>query len=71
VNNVNELRTELSAIFQAVKNDTMEVKKASELANIAGKMISSAKAQIEYYAMRKEKPKIAFLSTRGNSDESV
>lgn len=29
--------------------------------NVAGKMIGSAKVQVEYYAMRKEAPTIAFL----------
>ena len=69
--NVNELRLELSATFEAVKNGSMEVKRAAELSNIAGKMIASAKVQLEYYGMRKERPKIAFLSTPGNSDENV
>jgi hypothetical protein len=34
---------------------------AAELANLAGKMIGSAKVQVEYYALRKESPEIAFL----------
>ena len=69
--NVSELRSELAATFESVKNGSMEVKRAAELSNIAGKMIASAKVQIEYYQMRKERPKIAFLSTSGNSDEQV
>jgi hypothetical protein len=35
-----------------------------ELANIAGKMISSAKVQVEYYALRKEAPSISFLTAK-------
>lgn len=34
-----------------------------ELANVAGKMINSAKVQIEYYALRKETPEVAFLKS--------
>jgi len=34
---------------------------AAELANLAGKMIGSAKVQVEYYALRKEAPTIEFL----------
>jgi hypothetical protein len=36
-------------------------KEAGELANVAGKMINSAKVQLEYYALRKETPTIDFL----------
>jgi len=39
----------------------MTPQKAAEFANIAGKMINSAKVQIEYYALCKEKPEITFL----------
>ena len=34
---------------------------AAELANLAGKMIGSAKVQVEFYALRKEMPDIKFL----------
>lgn len=60
--NATELRAQLADLFQKVKEGEVEVKAASELANIAGKMISSAKAQVEYYALRKESPIIDFLS---------
>jgi hypothetical protein len=59
--NVDELRKQLAETFACLKNGTVSHKDASELANIAGKMISSAKVQVEYYGMRKESPKIAFL----------
>jgi hypothetical protein len=42
-------------------------KEAGELANVAGKMINSAKIQLEYYALRKETPSIPFL--KGENDE--
>jgi hypothetical protein len=60
---INEMRTELSDVFVGVRNGTISTKKAAELANIAGKMISSAKVQIEYYALRKEAPVIKFLQS--------
>jgi hypothetical protein len=60
--NVNELRDNLSTIFEELHKGTIEVKTAAELANIAGKMINSAKAQLDYHAMRKDtKTKITFL----------
>jgi hypothetical protein len=59
---INELRDNLSTIFEELHNGTIEVKTAAELANIAGKMINSAKAQLDYHAMRKDTTtKITFL----------
>ena len=68
--NVNELRNELSLAFDSLMNGTIKPGHASELANIAGKMISSAKVQVDYYALRGEKPRIAFL-TSSDPDESA
>jgi len=59
--NATELRDRLSKVFVDLEAGSCEIKTASELANIAGKMISSAKAQVEYYALRKESPNITFL----------
>lgn len=59
--NVDELRENLSQVFLDLKGGAIGASEASELANIAGKMINSAKAQIEYYALRKEAPNIEFL----------
>lgn len=63
MNNVNELRVELSAVFSDLRNGKIKYTSASELANIAGKMINSAKVELEYYVVRKEIPNIAFLSS--------
>jgi hypothetical protein len=41
----------------------LKPKEAGELANVAGKMINSAKVQLEYYALRKETPSIKFLES--------
>jgi hypothetical protein len=59
--NVSELRNELSGVFQSLKNGDMEHKVASQLANLAGKMISSAKAPLDYHNAQKKTPKIPFL----------
>ena len=59
--NANELRAALSKVFTDLQNGDIQAKDASELANIAGKMINSAKVQVEYYALRKESPEISFL----------
>jgi hypothetical protein len=64
INNVQELRDNLADVFQRLKSGEMEVKTVAELTNVAGKMIQSAKVQIEYYALRKESPTIAFLASK-------
>jgi len=60
--NCEELRKELASVFEKLRNGEIKPKEAAELANLAGKMISSAKVQVEYYALRKEAPTIAFLN---------
>jgi len=61
---VEELRDQLAEVFQKLRAGEMKPNEASELANLAGKMISSAKVQVEYYALRKESPKISFLDSK-------
>ena len=61
--NCDELRTELALVFERLKAGEIKPGEAAEMANIAGKMINSAKAQIEYYALRKVPPRIRFLET--------
>jgi len=67
VKNAEELRNELAQVFAQLKSGEIKPSEAAELANLAGKMINSAKAQIEYYTLRKESPTIAWLETA--SDE--
>ena len=59
--NAEELRDELAQTFAQLKAGEIKPSEAAELANLAGKMISSAKVQVEYFALRKEAPTIAFL----------
>lgn len=59
--NVTTLRDELAEVFDQLKAGAIKPKEAGELANVAGKMINSAKVQLEYYALRKETPVIEFL----------
>lgn len=61
--NCDELRAELSLTFAKLKAGEIKPSEAAELANIAGKMIGSAKVQVEYYALRNESPTIAFLQS--------
>jgi hypothetical protein len=59
--NITELRDQLAEVFTDLRNGTVEAKSASELANLAGKMINSTKVQLEYHALRGDQPTIAFL----------
>jgi len=59
-----DLRDELANVFKGLQEGTVESKVAAELANIAGKMMRSAQVELEYYVVRKEKPNIAFLTSK-------
>ena len=59
--NAEELRAELAQTFAQLKAGEIKPSEAAELANLAGKMIGSAKVQVEFYALRKEMPDIKFL----------
>lgn len=61
--NAEELRFELAQTFAQLKAGEIKPSEAAELANLAGKMIGSAKVQVEYYALRKEQPRIDWLES--------
>jgi hypothetical protein len=63
VKNAEELRAELAQTFAQLKAGEIKPSEAAELANLAGKMIGSAKVQVEYYALRKEQPRIEWLES--------
>lgn len=66
--NCDELRAELAATFARLRAGEIKASEAAELANLAGKMIGSAKVQIEYYALRKESPRIEWLESRSRAE---
>ena len=60
--NAKQLRTELSELFNNLKNGDVDHNIAKELNNTAGKMINSAKVQLDYKVQTKGKDfKIGFL----------
>jgi len=59
--NITELNTHLTALYQALKDGTIDVKTASEMNNTAGKIINVQKVQLEYAALRNASPAIPFL----------
>lgn len=59
--NCKELRTQLSQVFTAFKAGKITYKEAAGYANIAGKMISSAKVQVDYNNSMKNPKRVDFL----------
>ena len=59
--NVVELREELSTVFEKLKTGEIAIKEAAELNNTAGKIIATAKLELEYWKLCQEKPDIAFI----------
>jgi hypothetical protein len=61
---ISELTTELSSLYEGLKNGTVDVKVATEMNNTAGKIINAQRVQLEYAELRKEQPSIDFMSTK-------
>ena len=59
--NAAAMRDEMQKVYDLMKSGEMPVKLGDSLANVAGKMVSSAKVQVAYYALRKETPQIDWL----------
>lgn len=60
-NNITALRNELLTMFDDLRSGKMQPKRAVEVNNTAGKIINSAKVQLEYAKLTKTQPEIAFL----------
>jgi hypothetical protein len=67
MNHISELTTELSTLYEGLKNGTIEVKTAAEMNNTAGKIIHAQRVQLEYAVLRKEQPEIAFMKTEAKA----
>ncbi len=62
--NITELRNDLLESFDQVKRDPRRLAQATELANTAGKIIASAKLQIDYSILLGEEPNIPFMGEK-------
>ncbi len=63
IENAKQLRDDLIKVYQGVKDKTVGLKEAKELTNTAGKILSSAKLELEYRSFTGQKDKIDFLET--------
>lgn len=61
--NIKDLVDELSALFGKIETGKVDVNVAGEMNNTAGKIINAQKVQLEYAALKKVAPSIAFLDT--------
>jgi hypothetical protein len=68
MNNITELRSELSKLFNSLKAGEVEVKTAAEMNNSAGKIINTIKVELEYFSMLGDKPDIEYLKTGTNQE---
>lgn len=59
---ITDIREQLIEVFNGLRDGSMEAKDAVEVNNTAGKIISTAKVQIAYHALRGEMPEIPFLA---------
>lgn len=59
--NIEALRNELLTSFTELRQDPRRVIQAKELANLAGKVLGTVKAQMVYALARGEEPDIPFL----------
>lgn len=59
--NMNDVITELTKVFDGLKDGSIPPEVATELNNTCGKIINASKVQLMYAALRQEKPSIQFL----------
>lgn len=57
----NDLRTDLVNVYNELRNGTINKGTAKEIANVAGKILSSAKTQLDYNKWVKNESKIDFF----------
>ncbi len=59
---ITDLRDDLLKVYEDLRSGKLEPREVKELNNTAGKVIASAKVQLEYASLRGEKPEIDFLN---------
>lgn len=64
IENVVDLRDDLISVYNELKSGKIGIRDAKERNNTAGKILNSAKLELEYNVYTKAKAKIAFLEPR-------
>lgn len=60
--NIHELTASIAQLFADIGNEAVKANIAKEMNNSAGKIVATIKVQLEYSALRKEAPNIAWLA---------
>ena len=66
-----QIGADLSALFDKINEDAIDLKKASELNNTAGKMLKVYQVKLAYAALRDEKPVITGLSSPVDGQQAI
>ncbi|MCK5600301.1 hypothetical protein KAR91_00350 [Candidatus Pacearchaeota archaeon] len=61
--NIKDLRNDLIDVYEQLRNGKIGLREAKERANLAGKVLSSAKLQMEYNVYTKSSKRIKFLDS--------
>ena len=61
--NAEQMTADLQTVYEQIRSGAIPLKEAAEMNNCVGKMIGLAKAQLEYHALRKESPRMAFFES--------
>jgi hypothetical protein len=69
--NIRQLRADLLENYEKLKDGTMPLKQGKELANTAGKILSSVKLELTYNAMMERKREIEFLENRDCNETDI
>lgn len=59
--NITDIQAILVQVFEELRAGKIEPKKAAEINNTAGKILSSLKVQLAYHALRHEMPVLPFI----------
>jgi hypothetical protein len=59
--NIEQLRSSLAENYEMMKAKEMDLKQGKELANTAGKILSTISVELKYQQINGEKKKIEFL----------
>ena len=61
MNNITQLRKDLTENYEQMKSGDMDLKQGKELSNCAGKILQSLKVELEYQSLMGTTKKIDYL----------
>lgn len=61
ITNIRELTQDLTEVYNLVRNKQITSRDANDIANVSGKILNAAKAELSYWQWLKEKKRIPFF----------